>query len=262
MESAMQDDQSDDLLGVKKAAPHLIQTALQPAAEELGKGIVTVARAVNVALSPVEGVVWGFEKIRDYVTDYLQHKFEGIDPAKIVPPNPHVAGPALEALRFTGHQDELRSLFSELLKTSMHSDYAHIAHPAFVQIISQLCSDEAKLVKEFPKKESFPFLCEAIYEDNDIHDMYTNLYPEFKGIAKKAGLSHPELSESYFDNLRRLNLLEVRNSPDEELVEKGIGHTIRGYDDSPYYDLERSRYEAVYVTHFGRQFIKACTDFG
>lgn len=248
----MPDEQSDDPLGVKKAAPQLIQSALQPAAEELGRGFVTVAKAVNIALSPVEGVVWGFERIRDHITSYLKQQFDGTDPNKITTPNPHVAGPALEALRFTGHNDELRSLFSELLKTSMHSDYSHIAHPAFVQVISQICADEAKLMKELPKEKYYPCVCEATYEDNDIHDMYSNIYPEFRRIARTASIEHLDLAESYCDNLRRLNLLQVRNAPDEELVEKGVGHTIRGYDESPYYDLKRSRCEAVYVTQYSR----------
>lgn len=39
----------------------IYQDAVQPAAKELGKGLHLVAKAVNVALIPVEGLVWGVD---------------------------------------------------------------------------------------------------------------------------------------------------------------------------------------------------------
>jgi len=39
------------------------QDAVQPAAKEIGKGLKVVARAVNAALVPVEGLIWGVEQI-------------------------------------------------------------------------------------------------------------------------------------------------------------------------------------------------------
>ena len=51
-----------------KAVP-IYQDAVQPAAKEAGKSLHLVVRAVNAALTPVEGLVWGVERIRDFVRE-------------------------------------------------------------------------------------------------------------------------------------------------------------------------------------------------
>jgi hypothetical protein len=45
---------------IVKAVP-VYQDAVQPAAQEVGKSLHLVARAVNAALAPIEGMVWGVE---------------------------------------------------------------------------------------------------------------------------------------------------------------------------------------------------------
>ncbi|WP_368192497.1 hypothetical protein [Aeromonas sp. s8] len=49
--------------GLAKAVP-IYQDAIQPAAKEIGKALGTVAKTVNVALSPVSALVWGYEQIK------------------------------------------------------------------------------------------------------------------------------------------------------------------------------------------------------
>jgi len=66
-------------------------------------------------------------------------------PDQIVVPKPNVAGPALEALRYTWHEETLSDLYANLLAaSSMDKSTADGAHPAFVEIIRQLTPDEAK----------------------------------------------------------------------------------------------------------------------
>jgi len=51
----------DSVTGLVTAIP-LYEDALQPAAKEVGKALGTIAKSVNLALFPLKGMVWGFEK--------------------------------------------------------------------------------------------------------------------------------------------------------------------------------------------------------
>ncbi len=243
---------------LKKALPDLAVKTLTPAAEELGKGLVTVAKVVNMALSPIEGFVWGYEQIRGFVETNVPKKLKNVPPENIQTPPAHIAVPIIDSLRHTGSLKELRELFASLLATSMNSETAKYAHPAFVEVVRQLSVDEALIIKHLKSEKDYPFLCEAVYEENNIHSSYESLHPEFLKICGKAGVESISQAKTYLDNLQRLKLLEVRHSGYEELVEKGAGYAIRPYDRSPAYELEASRYEALYVTDFGQQFIEAC----
>jgi len=64
---------------------------------------------------------------------------------KIVTPDPSIAGSIIEALKLTVEKESLRELYSNLLAKSMNIDTAQNAHPAFVEILKQLTSDEAKI---------------------------------------------------------------------------------------------------------------------
>ena len=133
--------------GIAEAVP-VYQDALQPAAKELGRGLATVVRAVNVALAPLSALVWGYERIADYLTNRLAEILRDVPPERIETPPASVAGPVLEATRFTAEQAELREMFARLLAAAMDSDTCRSAHPAFVEIIKQLSPDEARILQE------------------------------------------------------------------------------------------------------------------
>lgn len=75
---------------VAKAVPELAVRTLSPAADELGKGLVTAAKVVNIALSPLAGVVWGYEKIQGFVENKVAEKLEGVPSENVqTPPAAH-----------------------------------------------------------------------------------------------------------------------------------------------------------------------------
>ncbi|WKA57149.1 hypothetical protein QWY16_11620 [Planococcus shenhongbingii] len=55
-------DTADAIKGIVEAVP-VYEDALQPAAQELSKGFVVLAKTVNMALAPLSGLVWGYERI-------------------------------------------------------------------------------------------------------------------------------------------------------------------------------------------------------
>ena len=93
-------DVVDAVTGVAKAVP-VYQDVVQPAAQELGKALKTVAQTVHVALAPVSALVWGYDQIKDFVATKVADRLKHVPPENIVTPKPNVAGPALDALRET-----------------------------------------------------------------------------------------------------------------------------------------------------------------
>jgi hypothetical protein len=66
----------------------------------------------------------------------------------LVEPKASIAGPALQGLAFTHEEPNLKEMYLSLLATAMDGRVADDAHPAFVEIIKQLNSEEARLLRE------------------------------------------------------------------------------------------------------------------
>src|SRR5687768_5912365 len=131
--------------GIVEAVP-VYQDAVQPAAKEIGKALQTVGKAVNVALAPLSVLVWGYERISDYVAKRVTEKLADTPADQIVSPSPLIAGPAMEALRFAGEEPDLREMYATLLASAMDRRTASRAHPAFVEIIKQLSATEGRIL--------------------------------------------------------------------------------------------------------------------
>src|SRR5690349_4676457 len=90
--------------GLVQAIP-IYQDLAQPAVRQVGKALETVGKAINVALAPVGALVWGYEKCQDFISTKVADRLKDVPPEDIITPKPNVAGPAIEALRYTGHEE-------------------------------------------------------------------------------------------------------------------------------------------------------------
>jgi hypothetical protein len=188
-------------------AKPIYEDALQPATREVGKALATVAKTIHVALAPVSALVWGYEKIGDHLQARLTAKLAGTPPDQIVTPPANVAGPAIEAMRFTGEIAELRELYAALLASAMDSRTSNSAHPAFVEIIRQLTSDEAQILKHFEDGHSEPLIeIRSRFKDGS---GFTVVGRRVCNIDDDVTLAQPTLVQSYLDNLERLGLVEM-----------------------------------------------------
>ena len=129
------------------------------AAGNLGSAAVTITRAINNVLLPLAAVNFAFEKARFYFEGKFQQDLANstaeIPAENLQEPKASVAGPALQALAFTHEEESLRKMFLGLLTTAMDSRVADSAHPAFVEIIKQLDSQEAPFLLEILKSQSY-----------------------------------------------------------------------------------------------------------
>lgn len=241
----------------------IYQDAVQPAAREVGKGLQVVAKAVNAALVPVEGLIWGVERIRDFVRERVAKKLESVPPGEIQQPKPHIAVPAIDALRYTGAEGELSELYANLLATSMDRATAYRAHPGFVDMIKNMCPDEARIMRFLASNPYCPLVnIKSVFnKDQSFHIIHRHL--SLLGLDAK--VEHPPLTSNYIDNLERLGLVQVENMT--RIKEEAVYARIEEHpevkkiiDDLKKIEERRVEIEKIRlgVTDLGKQFIRAC----
>jgi Abortive infection alpha len=259
-------DVVDAVTGVAQAIP-VYQDVVQPAAQEVGKALQTVAKTVHIALAPVSALVWGYDQIKDFVSTKVAERLKNVPPENITTPKPNVAGPALESLRYTGHESALSDMYANLLASAMNKETADGAHPAFVEIIRQLTPDEAKLVDLFSHPRALPLLNVRweYREPKDGKSGGSEILVNYSHLGKAVGCEFPKMTPTYIDNLCRLGLAEVPAF---------LQYTALGIYDPLEQDDEIKAIQAQYendqdrkvvferkglrVTELGKQFARIC----
>ena len=89
-------DAADAVKGLLEAVP-VYQDALQPAVREIGGDLQTIAKTIQIALTPIAILVWGYEQIKEFVSTRVAEKLKDVPPDRIRTPEPHVVCPVLEA---------------------------------------------------------------------------------------------------------------------------------------------------------------------
>jgi Abortive infection alpha len=248
--------------GLFKAIP-VYQDLLQPAVKEIGISLETVAKCVNVALTPISTLVWGYDRIKEFVDTKVAEKLAGVPNERIVTPKPEVAGPALEALRYTGHDDTLRELYANLLATAMDAATVEKAHPAFVEIIKNLSPDEARIMRLFAVRGKFPIIDVHQYRGEQ-SNQYNVVIVNHSHVGKEAGCEHLHLTQAYIDNLCRVRLLEIAESvyiaaPDtyEPLENDSLLKDIKIKAEKGGLNIRFAR-KILQITVWGQMFSHAC----
>ncbi len=128
------DDTINSVTKLVNAVP-IYEDALQPLAKEMGKAFSTIGKTVNVAIAPLKGIIWGYEKFESFIANNLTSKLKNTSHENIITPPSYIAVPAFEALRYAGNNDILRELYANLLASSMDKETSSSAHPSFVEIL-------------------------------------------------------------------------------------------------------------------------------
>ena len=176
-----------------------------PTLSTVGLGLQGVTK---LALAPISALVWGYDKIADYLNVAIPEYFEKrkIEKEKIISPDPAIAVQVVEAMRYTSHKEELRQMFTNLLGEAMNADSTD-AHPAFVNIIKQLSPDEGKMIKYLYQDDKQPMIKIRIKLADNAGE--SDLLPYFSDIGYKADCQYPQKFPEYLDNLHRLGIVEV-----------------------------------------------------
>lgn len=256
-------DTINAVTGLVQAVP-IYEDAIQPVAKQLGKSLETVGKLVNVALAPISILIWGYDKIEDFIQEKVPQKLVNVAEEDIITPNPHIAAPLIEALRYTGNNEELREMFANLLANSMNKNTASKAHPAYVDIIKNMTSDEAKTIKYFSERQSIASIEITTYI---IKNQFRSIARNIVNIDNSEEYDDYNLISSYIDNLCRLGLLEVpsdRHFIDSErykLIEEDPNILkVKSKLESDGKTKVEFKRKIIQLTDFGNQFIEICVD--
>jgi hypothetical protein len=252
----------DSATALVKAVP-IYEDAIQPLAKETGKALGTLGKAVNVALAPISLVVWGYDQIKDFLENKVTEKLENVPEDRITIPPPNVAGPAVEALKFTGHDPTLQDMFANLIANSLDSKTVLEAHPSFVDMIKNLSPDEGLILKLFASAQNFPMIDVKLQINKN--GGFNILHRNVSQIGFLSNCKNPQLTANYLDNLCRLGILEIPSG--QRLVDPNVYESLTS---DPNIEQLKKQFEGnqefsigfeqkfIQVTGMGRQFINAC----
>lgn len=252
--------------GAAELAPAIYEDGLRPAVKQVGIALETVSRAINLALSPLRGLVWGGERCETFIRTRVAEKLREVPPDQIITPDASVAGPAIERLRFAGDKADLREMFANLLATAMDSKTASTAHPAFAEIISQLTPDEARMLEVIGKSKQFPAI--QVFAQLKGGTTWFLRLGHFTLLSDLARCQAPSLTPTYLDNLARLRLIEIvfDSQLGDDRAYEPLEHDHRVAEISKRIAEDEPDREPVFqrgiirITSLGRQFYSACIE--
>lgn len=218
----------------------------------------------NVVLYPVKKANLTFRyKLEAFEKD-LREKTKHIPNENLQVPPVMIAGPTLEALRYTYDEAELREMYENLLASAMDTTKVSKVHPSFVDTIKQMSPLDAKILQEISRYQQLKcFRIQFCYEQNGNKRVYTYGMPDYY-VIELNGISDNFNISSALINLRRLGVIVITNGTLHDSDYSVI------YNDS-YYQSRLSQFKAINPTcnaeiknetieldNYGLDFIKAC----
>ncbi|GHU76418.1 hypothetical protein AGMMS49992_22040 [Clostridia bacterium] len=201
----------------------------QPAASQIGTSLSGVVR---VALSPLNGLIWGFDQIIDYVSKAVPRYFEkhNKNADNVTTPDPQIAVPLIENMRYTASKEALREMYASLLGAAMDIDAKDEVFPSFVSAIKEFDNTACVVFKALSRP--YPAVAISVIVrvkpvkllrdsgSHVLHDMYIPYsFPEF--FAPHMAPEIPPLMVSIaLRNMQRLGLITVLEGGDSPLTEE------------------------------------------
>lgn len=229
-------------------AKEVYSDVLKETFREISKIGVDAVKTLRLALAPLQFMAMQQER----VAMYYKRAADKASPENRVSPAPSLALPILEKLRYQEDGDLLTDIYVELLSAGFDKSRMGDAHPAFLTIISQLSSDEIRLINSLagsdPKnyfgreasdwtlssKSIIEHLNESVLEPVEI---------DWSLVVNPDELSWPQHLQVYVGHLHSLGLIEYDNDL-KYLSGRGLNH---GYE-----------CWAIKLSQFGSLFHRAC----
>lgn len=233
----------------------------KPGVRQVGMALETVLGLGNTILWPVYLLN---ERARLTLTsnlDRFRQRMEGVDEADICGVSPEIGTPILEKFSHVTN-DELASLYVEILAKASHKGEAGFAHPGFVNIVSCICPDEALLLRAIRPFPGVPFV-EVVVKKKS-----SNVWATLGGLRLLRlfyeGLTYPENVHAYISNLEGMGILNVRNDiqiADEATYDEISTHALEEHRELaevvfPDHDMSTSKGK-IEITPYGKLFLDA-----
>lgn len=195
----MGENTSKPIVELVKAGSNVLgqfyQDLAQPSVRALGQALGTVFELCPTSLLSIK--IWTEKRkinFKKRLNEYAK-KIEDIPEDKRCEVDTQIGTPIVERLTYTTN-DQIADLFTTLLANASNINTMNNVHPAFVQIVSELCPDEALIIK-------------YLYEQKKIcyvkHIRYIGYV--FDSITEKINLSTPQSKDMYFSHLIVLGII-------------------------------------------------------
>lgn len=245
---------------------------VHPSAKSLGNTISLIPRTVGVWLQGWERwVINGEESIRR-TAEAVGDRASEIPEEHLVEPPSHVAVPAIQQLAYCYDSEELREMYAKLLLSSMDDRSADLVHPGFVQILKEICPDEAKLLGSLALgREDGDIIVPTIdlrvvYSKDIIPYRYHSLVSSYSNCCEGV-CENPGHASMYLGNLERLGLVQhtelsfgayddVYDSLEHSDVVTKAKESF-ALSEGMEFDFARGSYQ---VTDYGDCFIRTCVE--
>lgn len=270
----------------KSSLKEIAAKALTPVAEDFATASrpkthpstgEALGRIANIAANKAHGIVSTLDKLTSFKTyvagwqhveaniiPLMKAKIEAIPPEDRQEPPPLIAGPILEAAKFTGNDPALAEMFAELLAGAMNKKCSDLVHPSYVEIIKNLTSDEAKLFKFMGDNDGGYAVIDV--QAHDKKGNFAELVSNFSYVGKKAGLPMSPSIKTQISSLCRLGIAEIPNEVElsdvslyEELENapelKKIRREITKAGDKVVFNRK-----VIRITVFGIDFYEVCVE--
>ena len=217
----------------------------------------------NVVLYPVKMANMTFRYKLEAFEDDLYRKTKHIPEENLQVPPTMIVGPALEALRYTYDEAELREMYQNLLAAAMDTRTAAFVHPAYVDTIKQMSPLDANVLYEISKVGQCPAAKIVLTTDKDPHLYIARALPELY-VPLISGLGDPFLLSQSIINLSRLGVINVFESgmtgyDYNALLEDEYILSVKEQYDQAEEGLKLILFErGIQINDYGDDFCKVC----
>ncbi len=196
----------------KTALGELAVKVLGPSAERFGQ---TLGTAVETFIcNPLDDWIKKcgerFEQKSKAAKERIITKIEEIPEENRKDPDLSIVGPAIDQMKFDLDKDDLVEMFANLISNSFDSR-AYGLHPAFASIISQLNTQDARLLKLLAKSYiALPIISVDVISTNSISPI-PGYYSDCDRLREYKVETNAYSLESVIDNLERLKLAKLNS---------------------------------------------------
>lgn len=260
----MSDNNVSVVPDIINSASEAIQTSIPETAKQTDGVLSTVVGFFNnVVLYPVKKANLTFKyKLEAFEKD-LQEKIKDIPDDNLQVPPTIIAGPVLEALRYTYDENELREMYENLLASAMDNRKTSLVHPAFVDAIRQMSPLDAQILTKII--EASQLRCaEIAFVLSNTKELYELAMPKYF-VVELYNLGDPFVISASITNLARLGLIQVM------LEKRLVNADYESIKSHPYVQMRaklfgsfREKFKIRLSAHtimtndYGKQFAKIC----
>jgi len=222
----------DDLDVLKAIPPKVLEDAysdtVSGALKEAGKIGVDFVKTIRLMLFPVQYAA----ALQDRLARHISKSIGRVSEDNRIEPIESITLQIVDRLKFQEDGSPITELYLNLLARAMDKERVGEAHPAFVQIISQLAPDEALLIEQIASASFSAYLRppQHGYEIYDAKararliqdaDMSDEQKTRLRSIAvRPEELAQPDLLYTYIEHLVSLGVVAYTNDPRREFQPK------------------------------------------